>query len=894
MPTVPDASYATPSPLVGAGPLFLGRTQELHLFVQHILQPQEPLFQVISLWGEPGVGTSTLLRRFRDEARLAAGTSRAFTALVDERLVSPLDMLERWAQQLRLAGAPLPLFERLLVSYHESVRRWDAELEAARTTLTHDPSHGIGAGIEGAPMLRGLYEQVAQEASMPLQQTPVVSLSTEEAEVIRAFVEDLRWHTASSTPPHSQESQRPRRVMLFCDAEGPVAAAAIGHLLPHLLQEGENTNVVVVVAGQDPLDRSTVGENRLLSLPLARFTEEETRAYLATSGITDATHITMLWHLSGGLPLALSIVSALPQEQVDPARDVESNLLRWLASLGARTQQVVLEGALFSRPFAQDDLAALSSLPEQQIALYRWLIRLPFVQQRALDGRHHYHRLVQQWLRSAFFQRVPQHSQVTRRALAEYYRRVLKRVQVEEGQRSTRSTAWEELVQALLWQLLALPDEASRMSAIELALSVVHQAQHEQLIVNALHDLAQEPLLPQFNSQAGHTITILLRYCETDLTDPAWLAATEELFALVAQAPAFPPELLARMYCRRGVVCTAVSDFHQALEQFEQALASDPTCSATLLLRGMVYTALHAYQQAIEAFDRVVALDATSTLAYLHRGIAHWKRKAYEWALADCDHALALHPYLDEVIRLRSLIYGEMHLKGQELERVNQLVAADPDDVQSYLLRGLTFCAVRDDRHAIEDLDHALALNADYAPAYAARGHVYLEMGEIEQARADFQRSRERDPQDDTVGFLLEWIALCQEHPDAEHAARFEALAATSQDSSVASLCRGVAALVREQYAQAQAAFERTTRLEPGKGDAHFWNGLACAFLGRHEEAATALRQALTAEPPVPAVLLTPLRWLEHPHPDFYRTSVAPLLTGEAHEFSNTHQRDGK
>jgi tetratricopeptide (TPR) repeat protein len=502
--------------------------------------------------------------------------------------------------------------------------------------------------------------------------------------------------------------------------------------------------------------------------------------------------------------------------------------------------------------------------------------------------------LVQQWLRAALLQHVPQHSQVTRRALAEHYRRVLKRVQAEEGQRSTRSTAWGELVQALLWQLLALPDEASRMSAIELALSVVHQAQHEQLIVSTLHDLAQEPLLPQFNSQAGHTITILLRYCETDLTDPAWLAATEELFALVAHAPAFPPELLARMYCRRGIVCTAVSDFHQALEQFEQALASDPTCSTALLLRGMVYTALHAYQQAIEAFDRVVALDATSTLAYLHRGIAHWKRKAYERALADCDHALALHPYVDEVIRLRSLIYGEMHLKGQELERVNQLVAADPDDVQSYLLRGLTFCAMRDDRHAIEDLDHALALNADYAPAYAARGHVYLEIGEIEQARADFQRSRERDLQDDTVGFLLEWIALCQEHPDTEHAARLEALAATSQDASVASLCRGVAALVREQYAQAQAAFGQTTRLEPGKGDAHFWNGLACAFLGRYEEAATALRQALAAEPPVPAVLLTPLRWLEHPHPDFYSTSVAPLLTGEAHEFSNTHQRDGK
>lgn len=92
------------------------------------------------------MGTSTLLHRFYDEACLDAAPVRAFTALVNDRLVSPVDLLERWALQLRLAGAPLPLFERLLPSYKEAVWRWDTELETARVTLTHDPSHGRGAG----------------------------------------------------------------------------------------------------------------------------------------------------------------------------------------------------------------------------------------------------------------------------------------------------------------------------------------------------------------------------------------------------------------------------------------------------------------------------------------------------------------------------------------------------------------------------------------------------------------------------------------------------------------------------------------------------------------------------------------------------------------------------
>ena len=883
MSSIPKSSSALALPLMESEHIFVGRAKELHLFVQHIVHAQEPLYRVISIWGEPGVGTSTLLRRFYDEARLATGTYHLFTAFVDEYIVSPRDMLERWAFQLRLAGVPLPLFERLLAAYKEAEQSWDADLEAARTILTHDPLHGTGAGIEGVPVIGGFYAMVAQAARVPLQKVDLTSFSTVEAELIEAFVEDLDWQTNSFMSPQTMRAKRPYRVILFCDAEGPMAAAAMSRLLPHLLKESKSTNVVVVVAGQAPIDHSAFSEYVFHTMPLARFTEEETYAYLAVTGITEETRVTSLRDLSGSLPLYLSILSSLPQEQVDHTQDVETHLLHWLASQEQHVQQVVLEGSLFTRSFDQDDLAAFHTLPEQQIVLYRWLIRLPFVHHRSIDGRHRYHRLLQVRLCHHFFQRTPQRYQAARRALAQHYRRVLQHMQEDEGQQASRSPVWRELVQALLAQLLALPDEASRVSVIELALWVAHQIRHEHFIVNVLRDLAQDPLLPQLNNKAGQTITTLLHYCETELTDPSWLAATEALFASIDHAPAFPSALLARMYCRRGVVYTTTNDFHQAIEQLGEALVSDPYCKEAFLLRGMVSIALHSYQEAIEDFDHVITLDDTNTLAYIHRGIAYWKQKVYERALADCDHVLALHPELDEVMTLRGLVYGEMHSKGRESESLNQLIAADPNNAQSYILRGLTSCSLRDYPHAIEDLDHALTFNVDPTLVYMARGHVYLEMGEIERAREDFLRSQEHT-QDDAVGFLLEWLALCQERPrtQREGPMRLAEMAATSLDPHIAALCRGVAALLCEQYEQAIIAFEQASEFKPADGTAYFWKSLANAFIGHDEAAVAALEQAQAVIVPLPAILLTPLRWLEDTAPAFYRKYAALLVASNA------------
>ena len=115
------------------------------------------------------------------------------------------------------------------------------------------------------------------------------------------------------------------------------------------------------------------------------------------------------------------------------------------------------------------------------------------MQHRALDGRHRYHRLAREWFSHALLQRSAQEYQVSRRALVNYYRRQLARLEQDVGQQLSTSTVWLELAQALVYQLLCSPGDASHTSAVEQSLGIVHMAKHKADIISLLRACLQEP-----------------------------------------------------------------------------------------------------------------------------------------------------------------------------------------------------------------------------------------------------------------------------------------------------------------------------------------------------------------------------------------------------------------
>jgi hypothetical protein len=220
----------------------------------------------------------------------------------------------------------------------------------------------------------------------------------------KTFVEELN-HLVETRSVLSVRRVKRLRIILFFDTFEQLAIDVAPWLLDYFLEANINNNVVLVVAGRDPIEQSTPDDlkrwlpyhnnNVIYSISLNGFTKEETRLYLAERGITDPGSVSTTWQLSRGLPLYLGLLTSNLYGNVDPTANVVTNFLRWIPEQEQIKRQLALDAALFSRSFNQDDLEAFTYLSEnKRPELYRWLIGQPFV--RPQDGRYSYHDLARE------------------------------------------------------------------------------------------------------------------------------------------------------------------------------------------------------------------------------------------------------------------------------------------------------------------------------------------------------------------------------------------------------------------------------------------------------------------------------------------------------------------
>ncbi len=869
----------------GVQPPFVGRAKELQWFQEQVLRPNEPAAHVISVWGPEGCGTSALLARLREEVRTGPFKDWCLTAFADGRMDSPLRVMASYAAQLRAAGAPLVAFEQLLTHATETASRpLSPEQQVARAVFVQRVQDLAQARpVRGVPMIGEMYEAGSRTNRIAyLRQHPASQIHDRQdfqerlAALTRAFLDDLNWLAA--TPVQSAPGGR-QRIILFLDEITAAASALLTWLRTQVLPASINTQVVLVLAGCDPLDHVLSDEAMVTSLPLQPLTEEETRAFLEAYGVTDSAQTIHLWQQSGGLPLALRLLAPVPRAWLNTEEDAITTGVRWIEQQGLGYRYLLRYAALFFRSFRPHDLAVCPMFSAREcIQWYRRLIALPFVRSDAVAGEYTYHPLVQQHLCQAFTDEARPAYQQARQALARHYLRQLESLKRQRGEQVMYSDAEEELVLALLVQWLWLSDEMSLRQAIEQTLLLVQQTADHAALTHMLRTFVQVSSTLPVPDRGTQVARLLLAYSEADLRSPADLSEVAELLELVGQQADFPASLQSRLYGRRAAAWLLQEQPRLALEDGTQAVALDPTYADGYLLRGMASAALEADNHAIADFDQVISLDARAVFAYAHRSLVHRGQRAYEQAVEDANWVLVLAPDLPEATMLRSVMYEDMDEARRRPGTFDYRLEYHPRDTDVSVLQGMAHSALGQYDQALASFERALTLDPTDAQIYAGRGHVHLERGDLELAQRDLARSWELDRHDGTVILLLAWVRLCREEPDAQISAWLETLATSIPQQDIAQICRGIALLVHQQFEEALAALEQVLQLHPEHREAAFWKGLACVFLKHDEEALAALEQARSAALPLPAVLFTPLRRVASVRPEFYQKQLLPLL----------------
>ena len=296
MPFVKKTDANNDKRSIDARKIFIGRATELQFFRDCILKPEDPAYNIVYIDGQGGVGKSRLLLQFNEDARATEFKDYCLTALVNEREATPARFMEKFADQLHLEGD----FEKALKQYKSVLHKLQNQREAAREALVQKSTTDLmGSVFKDVPFVGGILKEGAGIATSFLFKEFHYRELLKDAErmedpigdLTKAFVRELNRLTETYVAMSSSRLKQRYRAILFFDTFEQLAAECAPWLLDYFLEAEVSNNIVLVIAGRDPLERSTPADPKrwlpyrddhtICSISIDSFTEEETRGYLS-------------------------------------------------------------------------------------------------------------------------------------------------------------------------------------------------------------------------------------------------------------------------------------------------------------------------------------------------------------------------------------------------------------------------------------------------------------------------------------------------------------------------------------------------------------------------------------------------------------------------------------
>jgi tetratricopeptide (TPR) repeat protein len=108
---------------------FIGRSEHLTVFNDN-LKATDPLYSIINIYGQGGVGKSYLSQQYKTIAE----QNKCLTAYTDEDTKSVLQWMERVAQQFKNQEAELTEFEKNYKTYQQETKKLESDPEKPKGT----------------------------------------------------------------------------------------------------------------------------------------------------------------------------------------------------------------------------------------------------------------------------------------------------------------------------------------------------------------------------------------------------------------------------------------------------------------------------------------------------------------------------------------------------------------------------------------------------------------------------------------------------------------------------------------------------------------------------------------------------------------------------------------
>jgi tetratricopeptide (TPR) repeat protein len=305
--------------------------------------------------------------------------------------------------------------------------------------------------------------------------------------------------------------------------------------------------------------------------------------------------------------------------------------------------------------------------------------------------------------------------------------------------------------------------------------------------------------------------------------------------------------MLAVVYGKRGDCASAVQHF----ELSGSLLESQP---GALQQYGACLVRLKQSDKAISVFKRLLALDSANHDTREHLATVQLMAGRPKNALETLAPLLQENGPNSKTLQLAASAYEAGGDTPQAVALLRRAIVSDPRNVSLYL----DFATISMDHQSfpagIAMINSGLTLQPNAAELYLARGVLYVQMAQYDQAEADFDKADALDPRQAIGSAALGLEAVQKSSPDEALAAVRSKLAKKPNDAYLLFLQAEIlnqkgADAGSEEFQTALGSAKKAVSLQPGLGAAH--DLLAKLYLqaGQNPEAIEESRKALSIDP---------------------------------------------
>ncbi|GAA6615318.1 tetratricopeptide repeat protein [Scytonema sp. NUACC26] len=723
---------------------FGGREEEIELFQRNLRLPIEDDRHrfIFNIWGQGGVGKTTLVQKFRKIAEDA----KLLTVYTDEAEKSVLEVMDRLAQQLEQQGYKLTQFSDRYKVYRQKRQELESDPEAPQGFSTFIGQTAAKTAVHFARQVPGIglaldlvdTDAVTTQAGEWASYVAKKLTNKDEVRLVQEPIEVLTPLFVSNIYKIAEKAG----ISLFFDTYERTE-----EFLDDWLQEilegryGElPTNTLIIIAGRHELNKNNWAayEGVMVRFPLEPFTEEEAKKYLSGKGITNEHIIEAILRLSSRLPLLIATLAAEspddPNQVGDPSGTAIERFLKWIED--SKRRQVALDAAI-PRSLNRDILAQLQG-EEEAGELFSWLKGTPFVREHS-DGWVYHNVVRSQMLR---YKRMssPQSWAELHNKLANYYKTLQNDLQLNE-QKRWRDETWQAYeLNVLYHRLCQSPTKYLPVALNKFLIALNNDLVFAQLWARTMVQAGNDVEAHEVRNWAEKLVEGLKAYNEG-----RYEVAVQMLTALLRDTNLEINYRCVALDWRSYIYCQ-FNEYSKALEDLTEAVRLAPQEAKYLVYRGRVHSLLNHYEEALKDFDFAIELNPNDPWALANRGSRYRQLDRYEEALKDLDRAIELNPDYLWALANRGSTYRQLERYEEALKDLNRAIELNPDYSWALSNRGVVFHQMRFSKEAFQDLDRALELNPDSAWTLAHRGLMYREMRRYEKALKDLDRALELNP----------------------------------------------------------------------------------------------------------------------------------------------------